>query len=374
MTPHSASLPRILMTTDAVGGVWTYALDLAAGLRQHGVRTVLAAFGPEPARSQRAQAAAIDGLELVETGMPLDWTAAEPAEIGEAAAVVRGLARRYAVDLIHLNSPALAAGGPAPAPVLGACHSCLATWWAAVREGPLPADFRWRTRSLWEGLVACDALVAPSAAYAREVARTYDLQPPSVVHNGVRQAVQAIAPAERGVFTAGRLWDAGKNAQVFDAMAARLPVPAQAAGPLESPTGERVALRHATSLGLLSADEIARRLAPRPVFVSTALYEPFGLAVLEAALAGCPLVLSDIPTFRELWDGTAVFADPRDPYAFAEAAQALLDDPEAAREAGRAAQAQARRYSLEAMTLGVLELYARLAPARFRTRVKEAAE
>ena len=39
----------------------------------------------------------------------------------------------------------------------------------------------------------------------------------------------------------------------------------------------------------------------------TALYEPFGLAVLEAAQAGCALVLSDIPTFRELWDGAALF-------------------------------------------------------------------
>ena len=51
-------------------------------------------------------------------------------------------------------------------------------------------------------------------------------------------------------------------------------------------------------------------MARTAVFVSPALYEPFGLAVLEAAQAGCALVLSDIPTFRELWDGVALFVAP----------------------------------------------------------------
>ena len=48
-------------------------------------------------------------------------------------------------------------------------------------------------------------------------------------------------------------------------------------------------------------------LPTRPIFVSVSRYEPFGLAVLEAAHAGCALVLSDIPTFRELWQGAASF-------------------------------------------------------------------
>ena len=34
--------------------------------------------------------------------------------------------------------------------------------------------------------------------------------------------------------------------------------------------------------------------------------------MLEAASAGCPLILGDIPTFRELWDGAAVFVAPDD--------------------------------------------------------------
>ena len=39
---------RLLMTVDAIGGVWRYAMDLAAELRDHGVETVFACLGPAP--------------------------------------------------------------------------------------------------------------------------------------------------------------------------------------------------------------------------------------------------------------------------------------------------------------------------------------
>ena len=39
---------RILVTADAVGGVWTYAIDLAAGWAERGVETVLAVLGRRP--------------------------------------------------------------------------------------------------------------------------------------------------------------------------------------------------------------------------------------------------------------------------------------------------------------------------------------
>ena len=76
-------------------------------------------------------------------------------------------------------------------------------------------------------------------------------------------------------------------------------------------TASASALAHLQPLGELDERTLAGCLSARPVFVSAARYEPFGLAVLEAAQAGCPLVLSDIPTFRELWDGAALFVDPR---------------------------------------------------------------
>lgn len=353
---------RVLMTADAVGGVWTYALDLARGLTGTGVRTSLAVLGPAPSSDQVRAAQAVPGLTLIETGLPLDWMASEPAEILEVGAALRGLARGVRADLVHLNSPAFAAIGGFQVPVIGACHSCLATWWSAVKDGPMPPDFRWRTQALWQGLHACDALVAPTRAFAEATAAAYDLSPPHVVWNGRDAAAAPAVPREPMVFTSGRLWDEGKNIGVLDAAAARLSVPLYAAGPLEGPNGAGVKLAHARALGRLSAAGVAEWLARAPVFASSALYEPFGLGVLEAAQAGCALVLSDIETFRELWDGAAIFVDPDDAPGFAGAVEGLLADEPRRAELERKARSRAQRYSVQAMTAGVHELYRRLQP------------
>lgn len=365
--------PRVLMTADAVGGVWTYALDLSRGLARAGVEVTLVVFGPSPGPDQLAAAQAVPGLELVDTGLPLDWMASEPAEILECGAALRGLARAHRADLIHLNSPAFAGVGGFSAPVVGACHSCLATWWGAVREGPMPADFRWRTQALWQGMLVCNALVAPSAAFAQAAARTYEVPVPFVVHNGRSAENPAPASREPMAFTSGRLWDAGKNIAVLDDAAGLISAPLYAAGPLSGPNGEWRALGHAKPLGRLPAEQVADWLARASVYASSALYEPFGLGVLEAAQAGCALVLSDIPTFRELWDGAAVFADPHDAHGFAREIDRLLAQPAEAAALAAQAHRRAARYSVEAMTTGVLGIYRLFDPARFHGPLEEVA-
>ena len=51
--PHSGM--RVLMTTDAVGGVWSYCLSLAAALQGYDVQIALATMGPAPTTAQRAE-------------------------------------------------------------------------------------------------------------------------------------------------------------------------------------------------------------------------------------------------------------------------------------------------------------------------------
>jgi CDP-paratose 2-epimerase len=351
---------RLLMTADAVGGVWTYALDLAGALAPFGVQTTLAVLGPRAGEAARAEAAAIPGLQVIETGLPLDWMADTPADIHASGAAVADLAARARADLIQLNSPALAAGGGFPARVVGVCHSCLATWWAAARGGEMPEDFRWRAHANREGLLACDALVSPTAAFAEATARAYELPRPLTVHNGRHHPPKGGSPHERQVFTAGRLWDEGKNIAVLDAAAALIDAPLFAAGPLAGPNGTAVSLTSARTLGPLTPSDVRAWLARSPIFASAARYEPFGLSILEAAQGGCALVLSDIPTFRELWQDAAVFVPPDAPKAFAAELQALLDCPERTAALGASAQARASRYTAQAMAEGMLGIYGML--------------
>ena len=358
---------RVMMTADAVGGVWTYALDLARGVAAAGGETTLVVLGPAPSSDQLGAAASVPGLRLIDTGLALDWTAETPAEVEAAADAIAALAAELRPDIVHLNSPALARpGGGLPAPVLGACHSCLATWWASVKGGPPPADFAWRIAALRRGMAACDALLAPSRSFADATREAHGGPAPFVVHNGRAAAPRVERDRAPVVFTSGRLWDEGKNLATLDAAAALAGVPLVAAGPAEGPRGERAAIAHAHALGRLSADEVALWLSCAPIYAASALYEPFGLGVLEAAQAGCALVLSDIPTFRELWADAAVFAEPRRPDAFAAAFQALLADDGERRRLGEAARARAERFSVTAMTDGVLDVYRRLGAAPLR--------
>jgi glycosyltransferase involved in cell wall biosynthesis len=146
---------------------------------------------------------------------------------------------------------------------------------------------------------------------------------------------------------------------MLDRVAAYLDAPVFAAGPVSGPGAVAAPFEHLKLLGTIDDAAMSRWHASATIFASPARYEPFGLSVLEAAQAGAALVLADIPSFRELWEGAAVFVAADDERGWAEALQTLLDDPDAAQRWGAAARARSRRYSVEAMVAGTLEVYRR---------------
>lgn len=356
---------RILLTTDAVGGVWTYSLDLARGLGSAGAEVVLAVMGPAPCDAQQAAAESVPGITLIHTDLPLDWLAETPDAVTAAGRDLAELAAGERCDLVQLHAAAFAASGGFAMPVVAAHHSCHATWWAAVKPGvPLPEEFRWRTALVAEGLRTADAVLAPSTAHAHAVAHAYGLRsPPLAIRNGRSAAdgepsdVRERAPF---VFTSGRLWDEGKNAAALDRAAAHLGVPVVAAGAVHAPGGETGAFAALQLQGVLGEEAMRLWLSQAPVYASAALYEPFGLGVLEAAQAGCALVLSDIPSFRELWSGACLFVPPDDDAAIAVAIRSLLDEPARLRRMSERAWRRARHYSLDAMVRQTVRLHANL--------------
>ena len=363
---RSIGMIRLLMTADAVGGVWTYALDLADGLAAHNYAVTLAVLGPALRPDQRAAAEAVAGLTVVETGLPLDWTATKPAQVLAAGRAVAALAKRVGADLVHLNSPALAAGADFDIPVVGACHSCLATWWATVKGGEAPPSFRWRTELLAQGYARCDQLIAPSRAFAEATYKLYGVCPTAVLNGRRAPALDRDVERAPVALAAGRLWDEGKGASVLEAAARLARTRIEAAGPLVDPDGKRVKLKAVRSLGHLTQAGLFERMSRSRIFVSPGRYEPFGLTVLEAAQAGCALVLSDIPTFRELWDGVARFVPPNDSAALAAALDALMADDHASARLGEAARQHAARYDAENMARATAAAYPKVSARRAR--------
>lgn len=350
---------RLLLVTDAVGGVWVYSVELARALRLFGVEAALAVMGPSPDARQRVDA---DHLKLIDTGLPLDWLDTSPAELRRAGDVIADIAARENVDVVQTCSAALLANTQFDRPCVAVQHSCVATWWAAVKGTRLPHEFAWRRELVEQGLNRSRSVVAPTNAFAAETARTYDLSTPVLaVHNGRRPTTQASLPPADFVLTASRLWDEGKDVATLDAAAARLKVPFEAAGPASGPNRVRASFDHLHQLGQLSAARLSSLLAARPIYASAAVYEPFGLSVLEAAHAGCALVLSDIATHRELWGGAAIFVPAREPDAFASAIQELLGDRDQREDLGQIARDRARSYSPERMAEQMAAIYARAA-------------
>jgi glycosyltransferase involved in cell wall biosynthesis len=353
------TIRRVLITTDAVGGVWTYGVELAGALRRLGVEPVLAAMGPAPSSGHLAAAGE---TTVIDTGLPLDWIADSALEVRQAALALARLADEVGADAVQLHSAAFACDIDYTQPVVAVQHSCVATWWDAVRDEPLPNELEWRRLLVECGLRRAEAVVAPTRAFAAQTKRTYSLaREVQAVHNG--RTPLALPFRERSDFalTLGRLWDEGKNVQTLDAAARLSRVPVEAIGPLDGANGTAVQFDHLVTRGQLDESAFAERLAARPVFVSSALYEPFGLSVLEAAQAGCPLVLSDIPTFRELWSDAAMFVPAKDAQRFTGAIASLVNNPELRDAYGRAAEQRAAEYTPDAMASQMLGIYERLA-------------
>jgi hypothetical protein len=72
------------------------------------------------------------------------------------------------------------------------------------------------------------------------------------------------------------------------------------------------------------------------VLVFASLAEGFGLTPGEALTNGCPAIVSDIPTHREVYEDAAIYFDPRDPRALAAALKPFFAATVATREKQRA--------------------------------------
>ena len=353
-------LNRILLTTDAVGGIWCYSIELARALAVRGVEVVLAVLGPEPNPAQRHEADAIASLRLVLTGLSLDWLADSPEQINFAAEVLAAVAWQVDADTVHLHAPALMGRTTWPVPVVAVAHSCVGTWWRAVRGGALPSDLAWRAEATAHGIERADLVVVPSVSFATALRSCYGIvRPIEVVLNG-RTAIDSKAIRRAEALTAGRLWDEGKNVAALDAAARKLKWPVLAAGAATGPNGAQVKFDHLRVLGSLDSSTLATHYAQASVFVSLARYEPFGLTVLEAAQAGCALLLSDIPSFRELWDGAAIFVPIDAPEQTAGAMADLLGRAEICAFWGVRASQRAASFTVQQMTNATLELHDRL--------------
>jgi glycogen synthase len=364
-----------LLTTDVCGGVWDFTRILADELTRAGHRITLLAFG-EPSPWQQRQAEQL-GVELIAKPLRLEWMRDSAADVRLARELTEQLVQALRPDILHANQYALG-DLRVDVPIVLTAHSDVLSWrkWTLQqgRECAIPIEWTYYAALVRHGLRSADAVVAVSKFLAAEIRALYRLERRiEVIYNGwLRDGSVPRAVGERSHLTllAGRAWDEAKNLSLAAAaardwqhgrivLAGELRHPESGNQPHFGPPIE--------TLGRISGEAIDRYLDQARVYLAPARYEPFGLLPLQAALAGCPLLLSDIPPFRELWDGAALFfrsdsaADLRRQWI-----RLLEDDLLATRLASAARRRARERFSSTRLAGEYLDLYESLLAGRGR--------
>jgi len=108
-----------------------------------------------------------------------------------------------------------------------------------------------------------------------------------------------------------------------------------------------------------ASDETYRELLRgATALVSASRAEGFGIPLVEAMALGTPVVVSDVPVFREVGGAAARYVDPDDAAGFV-AAVRELDDPAWWAQRSAAARGQAERFSWDASARLLLALLER---------------
>ena len=212
------------------------------------------------------------------------------------------------------------------------------------------------------GLSQATAIIAPTCWIANEIARLYQLESlPRVVPNGISLSSASSGDRKLQAVTAGRLWDRAKGLDILSSVVSPLPI--HVVGEYSAaPSCNFTIFR-----GHLPHHELLNLFAESAIYLATSLYEPFGLAPLEAARAGCAIVARDIPTFREVWGHAALYF--QSPASLELLLHSLVANPRRLKAAQCRASQRASRYTADSMTRQYLALYERLLDSS--TRVKE---
>ena len=350
---------KILMTTDTVGGVWTYSLQLARALQPHDVAVCLAAKG-SPTAQQVAAAESLQNVSLQASDFQLEWMDDPWDDVAAAGEWLLEVAQATQPDVVHLNDYSHAAL-PWNVPTLVVGHSCVLSWMDAVRGTPAPPRYDRYRQQVQRGLRAADLVVAPTREMLRLLASFYGpFAADHVILNGCDcDSFHGSNPKQPFVFSAGRFWDDAKNLRSLSAAAPDLDWPVRVAG-LSHPDGEDGRADHVQWLGSLTPQQMRQMYADAAIYALPARYEPFGLTVLEAALSRCALVLGDIPTLREIWGENACYVASDDVAGLSARINRLIADRDEREKWAERAFHRGRQLTARSMAASYVDCYRRM--------------
>ena len=363
---------HILVTADTLGGVWTYTRELVTGLVLGRDRVTLVSFGDIPTDAQTRWMQNLPNLDYRPTAFKLEWMLDSEADMEASSRYLEAVIAESKPDLLHFSQFYYGAL-QCDVPRVVVAHSDVVSWSLAVhRKSPPQTDWlRWYRQVVARGLHAATTVVAPSRWMLDQIEFHYGKPvSTSVIHNGRTPTLfNPYISKEANTVTVGRLWDSGKNVSLL--LRREMPGTLRIVGCDRHPEWRNRTFAMETVRPNVHLDpeqderQIVQTLARAGVYAATSQYEPFGLAPVEAALSRCAIVASDIPSFRELWNGAAIFFRNNDEESLFAALERLQGSPGLRRDQGNLAYHHARRhFSAERMVADYKNLYRGLVPAQ----------
>ena len=350
---------RVLLTTDTIGGVWSFTKEHTQQLLNRGHEVALVSLGRPPSESQMEWAdfnmrLHPDVFRFAATDAPLEWMQENDKAYTEALAPLLQTANEFRPDIIHSSQFCFGAL-PLEIPTLVTAHSDVLSWAEACQPDALNAS-KWLYRYkhlVQRGLDLAQAVVAPTEWMLNALRHKFTIAGSGhVVFNGRDLPAARREPRPFKVISAGRLWDRAKNVELL----AQCCFPITLVGDQsQESSGLRDYPANITNIGLLSEEQLFLQFCESSVYVAPSLYEPFGLAPLEAALCGCAIVANDIPSFREVWGNSALYF--RTPDQLQRVITHLQSNQVDLQQARLLSQAKARKYTAARMTEQYLDLY-----------------
>lgn len=345
---------KILMTTDTIGGVWTYTMDLIKGLEKYKVEVILATMGNPPSTAQMGQVRRLKRVILDTSNYKLEWMEDPWKDLERAHRWLLQLTFTFNPDVIHFNSYAFDRK-LFNAPVVMVGHSCVVSWWKSVKNEPIPFEWQRYVETVTRGLQSADVVVAPSHSMMMSLIDNYgSFNRAQVIYNAGDESFFRPGKKEKIIFSMGRLWDEAKNIKLLTEVAHEIDYPIFIAGDIKSWKKTSPNLHY---LGKLDKKSIARWLSIASVFVLPASYEPFGLSVLEAAYSGCALVLGKIDSLQEIWKENAMYCNPSDAAELKTTINNLLADNQMLQKYADAAYNRSADFKLSVMAGEYYALY-----------------